>query len=94
MVTDTGTETRVGAIRALNPLRPVRVVEGLDGGPWEVGARPPLRVEMVEERWRIDDEWWREAPISRMYYDCRLEDGRRVTVARDLVTGAWFGQGG
>jgi hypothetical protein len=40
--------------------------------------------------WRIDDEWWRTRPVSRLYYSLLLEDGRTVTVYRDLVSGRWF----
>jgi hypothetical protein len=49
-------------------------------------------VEAVLERWRIDDEWWRERPVSRVYYSLLLEDGRTVTVYRDLISGRWSKQ--
>ena len=26
-----------------------------------------LAVEAILERWRVEDEWWRERPIGRMY---------------------------
>ena len=44
------------------------------------------------ENWRIDDEWWRERPVSRVYYSLLLEEGRTVTVYRDLVRGKWWRQ--
>jgi hypothetical protein len=47
-------------------------------------------VTAVQDRWRIDDEWWRETPVSRMYYELRLDGDRVVTVYRDLVGGAWW----
>ncbi len=53
------------------------------------GAR--RQVEAVQDRWRIDDEWWREAALSRMYYELRLEGGRVLTVYRDLGEGAEAG---
>jgi hypothetical protein len=53
-----------------------------------------LKVVSVEDRWRIDDEWWREQPISRMYFECTLEDGRQLTVFQDLLTGGWYRQSG
>ena len=49
-------------------------------------------VEAVLETWRIDDEWWRERPVSRVYFSLALEDGRTVTVYRDIVTGRWASQ--
>ena len=44
------------------------------------------------ETWRIDDEWWRERAVSRLYYSLLLEGGRTVTVYRDLVSGRWARQ--
>jgi hypothetical protein len=49
-------------------------------------------VARIQDRWRIDDEWWRSEPISRLYHDLVLEDGARLTVYHDLVTDAWFEQ--
>jgi hypothetical protein len=51
------------------------------------------RVEVVRERWRIDDEWWREA-ISREYHDVVLDDGRVVTLYHDLSDDLWYAQRG
>jgi hypothetical protein len=47
-------------------------------------------VSCVQDCWRIDDEWWREETVSRMYYALQLEGGRVVTVYRDLIGGAWW----
>jgi hypothetical protein len=49
-------------------------------------------VAAVQDRWRIDDEWWRETAVSRMYYQLRLEGGRVITVYRDLIGGGWCEQ--
>ncbi|MEE8158854.1 MAG: hypothetical protein V3T78_05745 [Dehalococcoidia bacterium] len=49
-------------------------------------------MEAIEDRWRIDDEWWREGPISRTYFDCVLGDGRHVTLVKDLITNSWYRQ--
>jgi len=46
-------------------------------------------VEAVLENWRIDDEWWRQRPVSRAYFRLLLEDGRTVTVYRNLVSRRW-----
>jgi len=51
-----------------------------------------VAVEAVLETWRIDDEWWRKRPVSRVYYSLLLEDGRAVTVYRDLVSRQWSKQ--
>jgi hypothetical protein len=49
-------------------------------------------VESVLETWRIDDEWWRERPVSRLYYRLLLEDGRTLDVYRALGSGRWYRQ--
>lgn len=57
----------------------------------------PSRVEAGEEDWPTAvclpagrrDEWWRERPVSRVYYSLLLEDGGTVTAYRDLVSGRW-----
>jgi hypothetical protein len=49
-------------------------------------------VETVLETWRIEDEWWRERPISRLYHRLLLEDGRTVDVYKSLRSGRWFRQ--
>ena len=79
--------------RLLNRPRPLRVEAGADGRPIAVylsGQR--YAVESVLETWRIDDEWWREQAVSRLYFSLLLEDGRTVTVYRDLVSGRWATQ--
>ena len=79
--------------RPLNRPRPLRVEADGQGRPIAVylsGRR--YGVEAVLEVWRIDDEWWRERPVSRVYFGLALEDGRTVTVYRDIVTGRWASQ--
>ncbi len=46
----------------------------------------------LDEVWSIDEEWWREKPIVRMYYRVNLEEGRQVTVFRDMLHGVWYQQ--
>ena len=50
------------------------------------------RVAAVLERWRIDDEWWRSQPVSRLYYTVLLEGGKRLDIFQDLTDGQWYGQ--
>ena len=79
-------------LRPLKSPYPVRVRTDDEGLPAEVHQRGKrLRVVAVRERWRIDDEWWRD-PISREYYALVLENGRPVVLFRDLVAGGWYGQ--
>ena len=79
------------------PLRePARVEVWADdrGDPLAVQRRvwpAPRRVERIQERWRIDDEWWREYPIARLYYDV-LVGGMLMTIYRDVIANTWFEQ--
>ena len=51
-----------------------------------------LAVEAVIETWRIDDEWWRQRPVSRRYWRVLLEDGRVVDVYQAPGSARWFKQ--
>ena len=63
--------------------------------PVAVTLRPGerLRVTEVQDTWRIDDEWWRERPVSRVYVKVVLENGAPVTVFCDFETASWYEQG-
>jgi len=98
VVAHTGAAGGPGRVRPLNRPRPVRVEAGEAGQPiaiWLSPGRAPVwagrrcAVEAVLETWRIDDEWWRERPVSRIYFSLLLEDGRAVTVYQDIVSGRW-----
>ena len=92
MVKNTGAQTGPGALRSLNLPSDVQVeVEG--NSPVRVVLRGQwLVIDEVADRWLIDDEWWREQPISRMYFECLLADGRRVILFYDLVSDRWHHQ--
>ena len=89
MVKDTGEATSPSAIKPLNRPESVRVKEGGHSRPLGVEGIP---VASVVDRWRIDDEWWREDPIARMYYRVLLEDGRSLTIFQDLKDLSWYRQ--
>lgn len=56
--------------------------------------QPKLQIVSIDNTWKIDEEWWREKPIARMYYQVTTEDGRRLTLFRDQTTGEWHQQRG
>ncbi|MBI4538837.1 MAG: hypothetical protein HY704_04915 [Gemmatimonadetes bacterium] len=90
MVAHPRAETRAPQLRPLNLPRPAGVRTDGNGKLLFVylnGKR--RRVAAVRERWRIDDEWWRD-PIAREYTEVVLEDGRPVTLYRDLTVERWF----
>ncbi len=81
-------------LRPLGRPRPVDVRTDEAGEPVHVRlpGRPARRVEAIRERWRIDDEWWREQPVSRVYWRLFLENGCALDVYRDAVGGRWYKQ--
>jgi hypothetical protein len=82
------------ALRPLNLPRPLRVREGAGGRPLFLHLEGGVRkVQHILEIWQVDDEWWRD-PISRRYARLVLEDGRMVTIYRDLVARRWYFQEG
>lgn len=93
MVKDPGTKVRPHRLRPLARPRALAVETDDAGVPRAVRFEGAMRdVACVEDRWRIDDEWWRETAVSRMYYQLQLEGGRVITIYRDLIGGAWCEQ--
>ena len=89
MVTHPGATPSIGAYQPIDTPRPIKAKEDPAGRPVGIGG---LKVIAVEDRWRIDDEWWRNAPVSRLYYAVLLNTGQRLAIYKDLVTGAWYRQ--
>ena len=79
------------AYKPLNAPEPLVVKENVSGLPIKIG-KGNLAVAAVEDRWRIDDEWWRQDPVSRMYYAIVLGNGWRMVIFKDLITGVWYHQ--
>jgi hypothetical protein len=59
------------------------VTGGKPGAPREAG------VERVLDTWYVDDAWWTDAPVRRVYHECQLDGGMRRVLVFDLVAGAW-----
>ena len=51
-----------------------------------------MKVVSIKDLCNLDEEWWRERPIVRMYYLVLLEGDRPITVFRDMLDGAWYRQ--
>ena len=103
MVADSGTAPHPGGIRPLDAPQPVQVEVDGNGMPMSIAAvkgsnarasRPRKRRLVVEvlDAWRIDDEWWRKQPVSRIYYRVALEDGTMTGLFKDLTSGQWCRQ--
>ena len=82
-----------GAIQALNMPTLLDVEEDGQQRPGSIAMRPGrIEVGSIQDTWEIVDEWWRANPIARRYFRVVLEDGRGMTVFRDLIGGLWYEQ--
>ena len=94
-----GAPLRAHGLRPLGLPRPVTVELDADGEPARVtlragrGAARAFGVEQVQERWRIAEAWWREAPVRRTYYRIAIDGGRALTLFHDDAPGGgWYEQ--
>ncbi len=92
MVPDTGKTLRADTYRPVNVPDSVRVEEDASGLPLAVGGKRWQTIATIEDRWRIDDEWWRDEPVSRLYYNVLLGSGQRLVLYKDLKDSAWYRQ--
>ena len=93
MVQNPRETTGPGALRPLNFPVPVTVEEDTCRRPLALTLRGRrLKVASIDDLWEIDEEWWRERPVVRTYYQVSTEDGRPITLFRDLVSGGWYRQ--
>ena len=83
----------LSALRPLNLPEPFHV-ETKDGWPNLVELRVGERhaVVLIEDVWRVDEEWWRDSPIVRTYFEVLLDSGRRLTLFLDEASGRWYSQ--
>ena len=51
-----------------------------------------LAVTAINDLWQVDDEWWRDRPISRRYYQITTQNDRRVTIFKDQFNNQWYWQ--
>jgi hypothetical protein len=93
MVPDSRTESGHYRLRPLNEPQSIVVELGSDGLPaFVMQHNCRYAVDQILDTWRIDDEWWREEPVSRFYWMLALEDGRPMTVFHDLLANQWWRQ--
>ena len=91
MVKNSGTPVRAHRLRPLAGPRLLRVEVDERGQPRAIAYEGATRaVAAIQDRWRIDDEWWRETPLSRTYYRLQLDGDRVVTIYQDLIGGQWW----
>jgi hypothetical protein len=69
------------------------VVVGRYGEPLQVALGEwRWSVRQVRERWRVDDRWWTDAPVCRIYWELELESGEVLTLFQDRIANAWYRQ--
>ena len=91
MVQNTGKTPCPDTVKPVNLPEPVMVLEGPGGIPVAVKTARRQAVT-VEDKWRIDDEWWRREAVSRLYYAVRLASGQRLVLSKNLVDNRWYRQ--
>jgi hypothetical protein len=92
MVENTGKTLRADACKPVNTPELLKVEEDVSGLPVAVRLKRRQAVISIEDKWRLDDEWWRAGPVSRLYYHVRLASGQRLVLYKDLITGGWYQQ--
>jgi hypothetical protein len=49
-------------------------------------------VLLVRRPWRVDQYWWREEAVSRLYFRVAPSEGVPITIYHDLISGMWLQQ--
>ena len=89
-------------LRRLNQPTPADVRLGADGRPARVAWRVPRGVrgtsrqmevvECVLDTWCVDDAWWSDHPIRRLYHEVQLVSGVRLVLSWDMIDSRWLAQ--
>ncbi len=91
MVEDTRKTLCPGAFKPLNTPEQLAVVENR-GLPSALKGKQRQGVAAILDSWRIDDEWWRNEPLSRIYFEIILDSGQRLVIFKDLRLERWYRQ--
>ena len=92
MVEDTGKTLHIGTFKPVNTPEAIEVEESIDGLPLALKGRRKQIIASIDDRWRIDDEWWRVEPLSRMYFAIMLASGQKLVVFKNLIDNRWYRQ--
>ncbi len=92
MVQDSGKTLRAETYRTINEPEQIQVEEESSGLPLAVRMSRRQVVTAIDDMWRIDDEWWRYQPVSRLYYAVLLASGQRIVLYKDLINDCWYRQ--
>ena len=92
MVKDTRKTPGADTFKPVNAPDQIQIVENQQGDPATIMMERRSIGLSVIDSWRIDDEWWRDRPVSRLYFDVILTSGHRFVVYKDLAGGRWYRQ--
>jgi hypothetical protein len=92
MVQNSGKTLRLSPYKSVNLPEAVEVKEDAAGLPIEILTPFKQAIASIEDRWRIDDEWWRSEALSRMYYSALFKSGQKLVIYKDLLKNEWFKQ--
>ena len=92
MDADTRKSIRTDASKPLNMPESLIVEENPAGLPTAVKLKQRHRIITIEDYRRIDDEWWRSEPVSRLYYAVILNTGRKIILCKNLINKEWYQQ--
>ena len=92
MVADTGKTLHSDTTKPVNLPEPLSVEENSAGLPTAVRLKRRQAIIAIEDCWRIDDEWWRSEPVSRLYYAVILASGQRIVLSKNLIDSSWYRQ--
>ena len=92
MVKNSGKTLRTDTYRPVNAPELIPVEEDSSGSPLAVKIPRRQVITAIDDRWRIDDEWWRREPVSRLYYAVLLASGQRLVLYKDLIDSHWYRQ--
>ena len=92
MAADNRSMLNTGTTKPLNTPESVFVEKNSTGLPSAVKLKQRHPIQSIEDCWRIDDEWWRSEPVSRLYYAVILDSGRRIILYKNLIDKKWYRQ--
>ena len=93
MVANSRKTLRADSLRPVNLPEPLKVDVDTSGKPRTVIlTHRKVTIIAIDDMWRLDDEWWRDEPVSRLYWAVRLTPGNRLVIYQDLICGGWCRQ--
>ena len=92
MVPHTRKALRTDTLKAVNVPEEVAVEENGRGSPWALKGKRKQAVLTIEDTWRLDDEWWRAVPLTRLYFAVIFFSRQGIIIFKDLQDNRWYRQ--